>query len=134
MIDRPVAIVCTGYGAHTVRELVVLVPVRPRTDLEDARQAVTEEYAAALQRGFGVAESVTVVEGGLGTAPKRRVHHKSDARLVVTAGIGWQVVSRGWPCDRSPLVLPIAWVVAWLAEQPQDGGRPQMDVRPGSNA
>lgn len=141
VIHRPVALVCTGYGTHPVRELVVLVPVAPRRDLASfgftpvdpensdtltARLADRPETDSE-RRGFGVAGSLTVVEPG-----KQRQRHKGDARLVNTPGIGWQVVGRGCPtCHQPALVVPVAWIAADVAAHYEPGdGRVNVDLRP----
>lgn len=127
MIERPIDIVCRGHGTHRVRELVVLVPVEPRVDLHpmalEAGVQVPEETADE-RRGFGVRESLTKIEGG-----KVTEQHKSDARLVLTPGVGWQVVHQGCPTCRSPLILPVAQVVAGAYPR-HDGRGLEIDVRP----
>ncbi len=58
--DYHLVLVCTDRGTHPRRELAVLVPVRPRTDLQQVWADLPEpegEYAAALARGWGVAGS-----------------------------------------------------------------------------
>jgi hypothetical protein len=129
VIDRPVAIVCSGHGTHAVRELVVLVPVRPRSDLalmhkEAGLPPPTPHPFEA--RGFGVEESRWEQDGW--SEPVER--HKSEARLIDAPGVGWQVIHKGCPSCRSPLVLQVAHVAAVLAQHPQHARRLELDVRP----
>ncbi len=127
MIEESVDVVCTGHGTHSVRELVVLVPVKPRTDLAVMRREAglpEAEPTADECRGFGVKGTLTTIEGG-----RCREQHKSEARLVDTPDVGWQVVHRGCPTCRTPLVVPVAHLVLAARPRPADG-RLEVDVRP----
>ena len=130
MIEEPIAVVCTGHGRHTLRELVVLVPVRPRGDLALLRrEAGIPEPAPTSdeRRGFGVAGSVTTFDG-----EQTRRRSKSAAQLVDTPDVGWQVLHPGCPTCHSPLVLPLGQVLASLTAFPRHdaAGRLEVDVRP----
>ena len=129
MIDRPVALVCTGYGTHPVRELVVLSPVRGRPDLDVMREDAGMSPRTPSddeRRGFGVGGSVTTVEPG-----SRRVRRKADAQLVNKPGIGWQVVGSGCPtCSEPAMVQRVAMIAAYVAAHFAPGsGRVDVDLR-----
>lgn len=134
MIDQPVAIVCTGYGTHSrPRELVVLVPIRPRADLLQivaATECSSPDHAVTEvpERGFGI-ESSSVTEDLRGRRVKRKSKH-GDPRLINTPGIGWQVVGPGCPTCGGGLVLPVAVVTAYVAEHCADDTlRAEVDIR-----
>jgi hypothetical protein len=124
VIDQPIALVCTGYGAHTVRELAVLVVYCPWVDEGGPN------LAEALR--FEVAESVTTrTKDGLVTK------NKSDARIVNTPGVGPQLAFRGCPsCHEPARLLPVTAVVALAQAEREASGtrgpdrRVDLDLRP----
>lgn len=132
MIERPVALVCTGYGTHRVCELVVLVPVhgQPSIDLMRMAEGMPPRTPSAdEQRGFAVAGSSRMYEPGM---KGWREHHKTEARLVNPPGIGWRVEAPGCPrCGDSMLRVPVAGVAAYVGEHfPPGPGRVDVDMRP----
>jgi hypothetical protein len=124
VIDQPIALVCTGYGGHPVRELAVLIALCPWAD-EGA-----PNLAEALR--FEVADSnSTRTRDGLVTK------NKSEARIVNTPGVGPQLAFRGCPsCHEPARLLPVAAVVA-LAQAEREAAktrgpdrRVDLDLRP----
>ena len=75
MIARPVRIVCTARG-HRERELALVVPVTGRPGLK--AMGFDWEPTADERRGWGVAESKTVIEPG-----SSRTIRKTPARIVL---------------------------------------------------
>ncbi len=121
MIDQPIALVCTGYGTHTVRELVVLLAYCPWVDTGPPNLAEARTFEVAGSRTFGTDD---------GAATKG----KSDARIVDTPGIGLQVAFRGCPtCHEPAALLPVTAIVALAAADPKTAGplrRVDLDLRP----
>ncbi len=139
MIDRAVEVICTNRGAHQVRELFVLGPVRPRADLALAREMLREagqdapdpEPTADELRGFGLHGSLTRVGFGRDGRVRRWVRHKNEhARLLQRADGQWVVVHPGCPDCKAPLWLPVAVIAAWLALEPPGDRRATLNVRP----
>ncbi len=130
MINRPTAIVCTGYGTHRTRELVVLVPVDPRRDLHPmALEAGVQTYPETddERRGFGVEESLWVQQG----RGPRKERRKTEAALINTPGIGWQVVAPGCKtCGQAALCEPVARIAAHVdANFPPGASKVNVDLR-----
>ncbi len=131
VINRPVALVCTGYGTHPTRELVVLIPVHPRRDLTLMRREAgipEPEPTPDELRGFGV-------EGSLWTQESwgpRKERHKTEAALVNTPGVGWQVVAPGCPtCCQKALSEPVGRIVLHVTTHcPPGASRVDVDLRP----
>jgi hypothetical protein len=121
VIDQPIALLCTGYGTHAVRELVVLLAHCPWVD--------TGPPNLAEARAFEVAESVT-----LETADGVVTKGKGDACIVNTPGVGLQVLFPGCPtCHEPARLLPVAAIVALAAGVPKTSGplrRVELDLRP----
>lgn len=114
MIDRKVYVECRGGGSHDVRELAVLVPMHPRHDLAMMCEragiplpARPEAYREALQRGFGVEDSLTTVSGRDG---RRKVRQKAPAPLSRRASDGAWVL-HGLRCPNCGPVAPVAVAV-----------------------
>ncbi|MDP9434173.1 MAG: hypothetical protein M3P93_02845 [Actinomycetota bacterium] len=137
MIDRPTALVCTGYGTHAVRELVVLVPVAPRSDLAlmgfvsvgtgEPWSPPRREPTGEERRGFGVEGSLTTI-----SPSGQRVRHKTEARIINTPGIGWQVVAPGCKtCRQAAVSQRVDTIAAYVAAHfPPGESRVDVDLRP----
>lgn len=139
MIDRAVAVVCTGHGSHALRELFVLIPIRPRADLalirREAREAGQDapdpEPSAGELRGFGLAGSSVRVGPDYDGRLRHWVRRKNeDARLLQRPDGEWVVVHPGCPNCKGHVWLPVAHVAASLALDPPGTSRVERDVRP----
>lgn len=88
--DYRLILVCTADGRHDWRELAVLAPVRPRTDMQQMGVDLPEpegEHAAALARGWGVAGSLREFAPGPGGERQEQIRH-GQRKSEVPLGIG----------------------------------------------
>jgi hypothetical protein len=114
--DYHLALVCER--GHRRRELAVLVPVRPRADLAFIAEmsgtplpAPTGEYAKALARGWGVAETVRGFEPQHGELREINTHGIRKSAVPTQERSDGTVLLR-LECPTCPANQRVSWLSA----------------------